>query len=68
MYIGTIGYEFRMLRFQKNLSQQQVANIIGVKLSTLSRIENNKGKARKGTLMKLATFYGMELSQLVDKF
>ncbi|WP_174726926.1 helix-turn-helix domain-containing protein [Mesobacillus harenae] len=49
MYKKTIGYKFRSLRFKKNISQEQVSKAIGIKLETISRIENKSETVREQT-------------------
>lgn len=64
MYEKTIGYKFRSLRFKKNLSQEQVSKSLGMKIDTISRIENNSITVREETLKKLAAFYEIPIDEL----
>lgn len=65
--IGTTGYNLRMLRFMKNLTQIQVAEAIGVKVDTFRRYENNKvEKPLLSVLNKLADFYGVPLFNIIE--
>lgn len=59
----SIGTQLRLERFKRNLTQAQVCKELGMKVSTLSQIENDKGNSRKSTLNKLIKFYEMTASQ-----
>lgn len=65
--IATTGYNLRMLRFMKNLTQIQVAEEIGIKVDTLRRYENDKvEKPRLSVLNKLTDFYGVPLYEIIE--
>lgn len=54
-----------MLRFTKNLTQEHVANAIGINNATLGRYERDKiEKPKLITLQKLAYFYGVPLEEI----
>ncbi len=56
MYPDTFGAIMRMERFKRNLTQQEVCEALRMKVSTLSRIENNKS-VREATIKRLIDFY-----------
>jgi transcriptional regulator with XRE-family HTH domain len=58
---NSLGEHLRILRFTRNLTQQEVAEALNMKVRTLSRIENGVGNPRRETLQKLADFYGVTL-------
>lgn len=55
-----IGTRLRMERFKKNMTQTQVCKELGMKVNTLSQIENDKGNHRKSTIEKICNFYEMK--------
>ena len=59
----SIGTKLRLERFKRNLTQAQVCKELGMKVSTLSQIENDNGNPRKSTLNKLIKFYKTTASQ-----
>lgn len=67
MYVKTLGYTLRMARLAKNLTQDEVCNIISMNPRTLSRVENNKCLPRKSTLKQLCQVYGLHLKALNNK-
>ena len=60
----TYGTILRNLRLQKNLSQAEVANAIGLDQSSYSRIESDQSEPKAGTLLQLAKFYQVDISAL----
>jgi transcriptional regulator with XRE-family HTH domain len=59
---------FKQLRYERGLTQQQVANGSGVSLSTIIRLERTDGKPLKpgaATVKRLAGFYGLKVTDLV---
>ena len=55
-----VGNSIRRIRKSKNLTQQQLADIIGCELSTINRVELGKTNVRVGTIIAIAT--GLEIS------
>jgi transcriptional regulator with XRE-family HTH domain len=55
----SLGAILRMERFKRNLTQQEVCEAIQMKLSTLSKIENNK-IVRGSTVKRLMDFYDLK--------
>lgn len=60
MHPESLGAILRMERFKRNLTQEQVCKDLNMKLSTLSKIENNKG-VRGTTIKKLMNYYQMDI-------
>lgn len=59
-----IGTKLRSLRITRNLTQQEVANAIGIASSTLGGWELNKSFPRRKNLEKLAEFYGITVEEI----
>ncbi len=56
-----IGRRLKLLRKEKEFSQEYVANEIKLSRDHLSNIENGKYPLNIKTLYKLAEFYGVDL-------
>lgn len=63
---GSIGINLRMLRFQKNMTQNEVAGATGINIRKLSNYECNKTKPSLEDLEKLAKFYGVTGEKIKD--
>lgn len=61
--MNNLGYKLRVLRYDKDLSQMDVAKEVGVSVNSLSYYENNKRKPRKEIMEKLSNFYGVNLKE-----
>lgn len=57
----------KFLRTQKNISQQNLADKIGVDRSTVSRIENGEIETTIDNAIKIANFLNVSLNDLVSK-
>lgn len=55
--IPTFDSRLKQLRLNKNLRQEQVANLIGVNKSAISTYENNTRQPSFEILVRLATLY-----------
>lgn len=60
MEVSDILYK---LRVNKNLSQQNIADELGVDISTYSRYEKGKAELKISHAKRLADFYGLTLDQ-----
>ncbi|WP_453992087.1 helix-turn-helix domain-containing protein [Bacillus nitroreducens] len=60
----SIGYNLRLLRFQKNVTQSKVAEVIGISKNTLSRYENNERIPNEELLNKFADFYEVPVTKI----
>lgn len=61
----TIGNVIIELRKAQGLSQQKLANEIGVSQSTIAQIEVNRNEATSDTLRKLATYFNVSADYLL---
>ena len=62
----TLSEKLIKLRTEKNLSQKQVADALGVHINTYSRVERGVNNLSAPLLAKLAKFYGVEAGTLSD--
>lgn len=60
-----IGFRIKQLREQKNLSQEQLANLLEISQSKLSKIENGRLKKIE---MKLVLKYCKNIDIELDEF
>lgn len=61
-----IGDKIRELRAKKDISQQDLAKAIGVSDQAVSAWENNKKQPRMGAVEKLATYFNVPKSYLIE--
>ena len=61
-----IGDKIRELRTQKDISQQELAKVIGVSDQAISQWENNKKQPRMGSVEKLANYFNVPKSYLIE--
>ena len=62
--IPTFASRLKQLRLNKNLRQEQVANLIGVNKSAISTYENNTRQPSFEILVRLATLYRVSTDYL----
>lgn len=65
--MNTVGERVRRLRDERGLSQLALGNAIGMRQSTISQIENGENKPSWKTLQKLAEYFGVQLSYLLNE-
>jgi transcriptional regulator with XRE-family HTH domain len=58
--------KIKEFRLQKNLSQEQVADVIGVSRPTYTAIESGKQELSAEEIQKLAKFYSMSVDELLS--
>ncbi|UFJ41414.1 helix-turn-helix domain-containing protein [Brevibacillus humidisoli] len=63
----TFGTRLKHLRHQLGLSQQDLANRIGLNRSTYARYETDDNQADYETLQKLADFFGTSIDYLLGR-
>lgn len=63
--MNTLGEQIKKLRKSNKLTQQQLANVLGVDQSSVSYYEQNKKMPDIETLDKLATHFDVTLDMLV---
>ncbi|QHQ61263.1 helix-turn-helix domain-containing protein [Anaerocolumna sedimenticola] len=61
-----IGKKIRNLRQQKNIPQNDLAQILGVSKSTMSNYERNYSTPDPDILVKLAEYFGVSVDYLFD--
>lgn len=62
----SIGDNIRRLRIEKDISQLDLANAIGVSDKAISAWENNTRVPRVKTIEKIADFFGVKKSALLE--
>jgi len=62
----TIGDKIKALRAKKDISQQDLAKVIGVSDQAISAWENNKKVPRMGSVEKLANYFNVPKSFLIE--
>ncbi|WP_243426166.1 helix-turn-helix domain-containing protein [Mordavella massiliensis] len=64
---GGVGPRIRALRLEKNMTQRQLADKVGVDRTSLSSYENNKRVPDLFILCSLADIFGISLDELVGR-
>ena len=62
-----IGAKLRELRLSNNLTQTQLAEILGLSRVNYTRYENNVVRPDYETIVKLADFYDVSLDELFNR-
>lgn len=62
----TLGEKFKTIRMQKNISQSEMANILGINRNNLSRIETNKSEPNSTILKKFCIFGNIDINTFLD--
>lgn len=63
--MATVGDRIRLLRLEKNLTQKQFGQIIGVVKSTISQYENNKSIPDDDIKKKIAAYFSVSMDYLI---
>ena len=63
-----IGETLKKLREGKNLSQTEIAKILGIPQRTYSDYETNKADPKLDTLIKIAEFYQTSTDYLLGRY
>lgn len=61
-----IGQRIQKMRTERRLTQQQVAQEIGIEPETLSRVENGGCALSLGNFAKMSEVFGVELGDVVN--
>ena len=61
-----IVINLKLIRIRKNLTQKQLANLVGVSPSTINRIETGKQVLRVDMLNKLANVLEVSVNELLE--
>jgi len=64
--MSKIGYRIKKLREQVEISQQRLAELLGVSRPTISQIENGGRKISVDELIKLSEIFGVSVENLLD--
>ena len=62
----TLGEKLKSYRVRKGLSQEKVAEFLGVSRQAVTKWENDQTRPASGNLLALASLYGVSLDELVD--
>lgn len=63
--VRTVGKNIEQIRERLGLSQEELAGLMGAKQAAISKLENQTGMPRGGTLMKVATALKVSVETLV---
>ena len=63
---GGIGQNIKKIREDKNLTQQQIAELIHMHRSNYSKIESGQREISVDALNKVARYFGMTIDQIVN--
>ena len=66
VFVMAIGDNIKNLRVQHNLSQAELANVAGVSDKAVSSWEQNKSVPRMGPIQKMADFFGIKKSDIIE--
>ena len=61
-----IGRFLKVLRKEKNMTQEQLAEILNVSGRSVSRWETGSNMPDLGVLVELADFYGVDIKEIID--
>lgn len=61
-----LGLRIRELRLAKNIKQGELADILNMERSNLTRIESGKQRPNDDNIIKLAKIFGVEIKDLYD--
>jgi len=64
----SFGEYIRALRKEKGLNQTQLAAMLGLDMSAISKIENNKISFKENLLSKLAEIFDIALETVQEKY
>ena len=64
--LNKIGLKIREIRVEKNISIQQLADIIDIEYNNLIRIEKGRTNITIGTLLKICQALEVKLINVVD--
>ncbi len=65
---SNLGVVIRRLRRQKNLTQKQLANQLNISVAYINLIENNRRSITVPILLKVASLFDIELSELTNDY
>lgn len=62
----SIGDNIKNLRLKHGLSQLELANVVGVSDKAVSTWEQNKAVPRMGVIQKMADYFGIQKSDIIE--
>jgi transcriptional regulator with XRE-family HTH domain len=62
----TFGSRLKQSRHHKEFTQKQVADLLGIDFTTISKYENDKSQPDNEILQKLANLYGISVDWLLS--
>jgi len=65
MDCNILGHKIRSVRFSKSLTQENVANDIGISITAYANIENGKTNIPFMRLCQIANYFGIELAKIL---
>ena len=65
--MSTLGTKLLKLRQEHDLSQREIANILGVSQTAYGTWESDEHNPRKENLVKLSQYYNISLQELLDE-
>lgn len=61
-----LGYKIKKIRYQYNLSQDELAKMLDINRNYLSRIETNKSLPTADILIKLSSLFSISIDKFLD--
>ena len=65
---SNLGVVIRRLRREKNLTQKDLANKLNISVAYINLIENNRRSITVPILLKIASLFKIELSELTNDY
>lgn len=62
----TLGEKIALLRSQKKLTQERLAQALGISRASLAKYETNKNEPDLDTIRKIANFFDVSIDYLLD--
>jgi DNA-binding XRE family transcriptional regulator len=62
-----LGANVRLARIRKNMTQQELADLVGVHVARVSALEKGHGNPRLSTLVRFAAALGLCVNALVTR-
>ena len=66
LLLVNLGLKIKELRNQKNITQQELSDLIGVKRQYISQIESGEYNITIDTLNKIAIAFQISMAELID--
>ena len=66
LLLVNLGLKIKEIRNQKNITQQELSDLIGVKRQYISQIESGEYNITIDTLNKIAIAFQISMAELID--